>query len=143
MVRSGSRLELVGVATGAKLWLANNPKGAVRAKLPAACREAAARQGEAELWSRKRAGRLTTARHSWPCHCPGKRTLVGLSPAPSAGILHPKSGCGEEQQDESRHPTEPLKATCQVTGPASGLQACCRSLRGFPQDPVIPSRQAD
>lgn len=36
MVRSGSRLELVGVAAGTKLWLANKQKGADRAQLTAA-----------------------------------------------------------------------------------------------------------
>lgn len=120
MVRSGSGLEWVGVAAGTKSWLANEQKGAVQAHLTAACRQT---DGHcvAECSRRNRdgvdagtelgTGKLTPARHRWPCRCPSKRTVVGLSPAPSAGILHPESGCDEKQQQQEEESRQPLRTT--------------------------------
>lgn len=118
MVRSGSGLEWVGVAAGTKSWLANEQKGAVQAQLTAAYkterqtqrgREQQEEPGRCRCWNRTRTGKLTPARHRWPCRCPSKRTVVGLSPAPSAGILQPESGC--DKKNKTRGESSPPRIT--------------------------------
>lgn len=129
-----------------------NKKGAVQAQLTAAYkterqtlrgRVQQEEPGRCRCRNRTRTGKLTPARHRWPCRCPSKRTVVGLSPAPSAGILHPESGCDKNNKRRAVTP-------CQGAAAAPCLQSCCRALKRLSVqreaalgDPVIPSEQAE
>lgn len=116
-----------------------NKKGAVQAQLTAAykteretlCgRVQQEEPGRCRCRNRTRTGKLTPARHRWPCRCPSKRTVVGLSPAPSAGILHPESGW-DKNNNKRRAVTTPRITPARVPLPHRVYRHAAAHLRGF------------
>lgn len=150
----------VGVAAGTKLWLANQQKVSRSSPLNSRIqtrqtdRQDAAQEEEPEPCQPRGGGagsrqeELTPARHSWPCRCPSKRTFAGLSPAPCAGILHPKSGC--DRKNNKRRAVTPqnlFNNTCQLgcrsrivfTGMLPPTKRLSVQREAALRDPVIPS----